>query len=159
MRLRFLDRLIDLQPRVAITVEKCVTFEEAMLCRPGRAGTVPPTLLLEWLGQATSLLVAESTDYAHLPVVGSFHSCRFGAPLSAGDRATLRIQVRSWHPDAALVDGAVDAPDGTPALTIERAACAFLPLATLWDPDDLRAAVRAARGEFPGPVRGLMERG
>ena len=43
--------------------------------------------------------------------------------------------------------------DDTAVLHIERAACAFLPLAELADAAELRAAVRAARGEFPGPVR------
>jgi hypothetical protein len=152
VRLRCVDRLLTLVPRRAVTAEKCATFEEAMLLRPGRGRGVPPTLLLEWLGQATALLVAESTDYAWLPVVGAVASCRFGASLHAGERAVVKVTVRSWRDDAALVDGLIDGPRGE-ALTVTRALCAFVPLPSLWDPDELRAAARAARGEFPGPLR------
>lgn len=155
MRLRFVDRLVELVPERSITAVKNVTFEEAMLVRPGLARGVPSTLLCEWLGQATALLVAESTDYRRFPLVGSFAACAIAPPpLSAGDTATLRVTVRSWHAEEALVDGEVLGPGDRVALRIERAACPFVSLPSLWDPEELRAAARAARGEFPGPVRG-----
>jgi 3-hydroxymyristoyl/3-hydroxydecanoyl-(acyl carrier protein) dehydratase len=152
MRLRFVDRLVALAPERSIEVTKNVTFEEAMLVRPRGGRGVPPTLLLEWLGQAAALLVAESTDYRWLPVIGSFASCRFASgKLVAGDAATVRIAVRSWRADAMWVDGEVGGPRGR-VLAIERAVCPFVSLEKLWDPEELRAAARAARGEFPGPV-------
>jgi 3-hydroxymyristoyl/3-hydroxydecanoyl-(acyl carrier protein) dehydratase len=152
MRLQFVDRLVELEPRTRVVVEKCVSFEEAMLARPGGRRGVPETLALEWLGQATAVLVAESTGYARAPLVGSFAACRFDGRALAGARARLTVTVRSWHDDAAQVDGAVQV-DGRRLVTIERATCPFVPLESLYDPDELRAAVRAARGQFPGPVR------
>jgi|SRR5579871_6508854 len=152
MRLRFVDRLVALEPRRKITVEKCVSFEEAMLLRPGLARGAPATLMLEWLGQATQLLVAESTDYALLPLIGSFAYCTIYTSLGAGEVATVEVDVQSWHETEAMVHGTVRTKETT-ALHIERAACAFVPLAELCDPAELRAAARAARGEFPGPVR------
>ncbi len=152
MRLRFVDRIVELVPRERILVEKCVSFEEAMLLRPWRARGAPPTLMLEWLGQTAQVLVAESTGYRFAPVVGSFARCEFCTTAHAGERVSVEIHVKSWHEGEALVDGAVCMGD-TRLLHIERAACGFLPLDQLWDPAELRAAVRAARGEFPGPVR------
>jgi 3-hydroxymyristoyl/3-hydroxydecanoyl-(acyl carrier protein) dehydratase len=152
MRLRFVDRLVELEPRVRVVAEKCVTFEEAMLVRPGGGRGAPETLALEWLGQATVALVAASTDFALAPVVGSFAACRFGGRALAGDRARIEVSVRAWRDDGAQVDGTIRL-DGRELLAIERATCAFLPLEDLYDPDELRAAIRAARGEFPGPVR------
>jgi hypothetical protein len=152
MRLRFVDRLVALAPERSIEVTKNVTFEEAMLVRPGGGRGVPPTLLLEWLGQAAALLVAESTNYRWQPVIGSFATCEFApGKLIAGDVASVRIEVRSWHAEAMRVDGDVGGPRGR-VLAIERAICPFIPLEKLWDPEELRAAARAARGEFPGPV-------
>lgn len=152
MRLRFLDRLVQLEPRARAVAEKCVTFEEAMLLRPGGGRGAPETLALEWLGQATVALVAASTDYKLAPVVGSFDACRFHGRALAGERARIEVTVRAWRDEGAQVDGAISV-DGRALLTIDRATCAFLPLADLYDPDELRAAVRAARGEFPGPVQ------
>jgi hypothetical protein len=162
MRLRFIDRLLCLEPRAGAAALKCVSFEEAMLLRPHLTKGVPPTLFVEWLGQLAALLVAESTDYASLPLLGSFSSCAFGARALAGARCRLEIEVRAWRADGALVDGRIlldedgpASPGGEPCLEafrIERALLAFVPLADLWDEAELRAAVRAARGEFPGPV-------
>jgi hypothetical protein len=153
MRLRFVDRLVELVPRASIRVEKCVSFEEAMLVRPSLGRGAPPTLLLEWLGQASQLLVAESTGYSRLALLGSFARAAFGPALPAGERARVEIDVRAWRHDAAVFDGRVAFADGRAALTVERTLCAFVPLDELADADDLRAAARAARGEFPGPVR------
>ena len=152
MRLRFVDRLVSLTPRESVVVEKAVSFEEAMLVRPLPSCGVPPTLILEWIGQAVALLVAESTSYHGFPVVGSFERCTFGETLLAGDVARIAVTVRSWHPDAARIDGRVTTPNGHDAVSLASATCAFLPLALLHDPDDLRAAIAAARGDFPGPV-------
>lgn len=153
MRLRFVDRIVELRPRERIVVEKCATFAEAMLLRPGRGRGVPPTLMLEWVGQAAQVLVAESTGYRRLPVVGSFARCEFCTSVQAGERLSVEVRVKSWHDEEALVDAAVRSGE-TPVLHIERAVCGFLPLDELWEPAELQAAVRAARGEFPGPVRG-----
>lgn len=152
MRLRFVDRLLSLSPALSIEGEKCVSFEEAMLLRPSLARGVPGTLLVEWLGQLTAVLVAESTQYTSLAVLGSFARCTIGEALHAGDKARLTIRARSWHEDSAYVDGVALTPEGAEAMRIERAVFAFVPLAPLWDEEELRAAVRAARGEFPGPV-------
>lgn len=152
MRLRFLDRLLALEPRASAAARKCVSFEEAMLVRPGLGRGVPPTLLVEWLGQLSAVLVAESTDYTRLPVLGSFASCAFGGRALAGDACRIELRVRSWHEDCAFIDGEISIEGGDALLSIERAVLAFLPLSSLWDEAELRAAVRAARGEFPGPV-------
>lgn len=151
MRLRFIDRLLTLTPKEEATARKCVSFEESMLVRPDLSRGVPRTLLVEWLGQLAALLVTESTDYQKLSVLGSFASCTFGEKLLAGEVATLQIKVRSWHEDSAFVDGSIQSSQGE-ALLLSKAVIAFVPRALLWEEEDLRAAVRAAKGLFPGPV-------
>jgi 3-hydroxymyristoyl/3-hydroxydecanoyl-(acyl carrier protein) dehydratase len=151
MRLRFIDRLLSLDACASATALKCVTFEEAMLARPSLARGVPKTLLVEWFGQLAALLVAESTEYQSLAVLGSFASCAFGAPLLAGEVAKLSITVRSWHEDSAFLDGLIQT-ETQDALIIQKAVIAFVPRQDLWDEEDLRAAVRAAKGIFPKPV-------
>ena len=151
MRLRFIDRLVSLEPCVSASALKCVTFEEAMMLRPTLARGVPGTLLVEWFGQLAALLVAESTLYQSLSVLGSFASCALGAPLLAGEVATISIRVRSWHDDSAFLDGVIQTETQT-ALTMQKAVVAFVPRQDLWDEADLRAAVLAAKGIFPKPV-------
>lgn len=152
MRLRYIDRLHTLSPRVEASAHKCVSFEEAMLARPSLARGVPGTLLVEWIGQLAALLVAESTDYRSLAVLGSLGACRFGPPLLAGEVARLVVRVRSWGDDSAYLDGEIATDDGRKRLEVERAVVAFVPSAHLSPEEELRAAVRAARGHFPGPV-------
>jgi hypothetical protein len=151
MRLRFIDRLLSLEACVSASALKCVTFEEAMLVRPGLARGVPSTLLVEWFGQLAALLVAESTQYQSLAVLGSFAACSFGAPLLAGEVATISLTVRSWHEDSAFLDGKIQTETSI-ALEIERVVVAFVPRHDLWDEADLRAAVLSAKGIFPRPV-------
>ncbi len=150
MRLRFVDRLVSLSPQTRVVAEKCATFEEAMLLRPNLARHVPHTLMLEWLGQTTAILVAESTGYERLPVIGSFASCHMEHTLFAGDVARITIDVTHWREDCAIAEGEIRRGDDL-ILSIERALCAFIPLEKLWDATEFRAAVRAARGEFPKP--------
>jgi hypothetical protein len=151
MRLRFIDRLLSLTACASATALKCVTFEESMLVRPNLSRGVPSTLLIEWFGQLAALLVAESTEYQSLSVLGSFASCSFGEPLLAGDVATMSITVRSWHDDSAFLDGIIESKTQK-ALEIQRAVVAFVPRQDLWEESDLRAAVNAAKGIFPKPV-------
>jgi 3-hydroxymyristoyl/3-hydroxydecanoyl-(acyl carrier protein) dehydratase len=152
MRLRFVDRILLLAPKERASAQKCVSFEEAMLPRPGLGRGVPATLLIEWAGQVAALLVAESTDYQQLAVLGNIETCSFGPLLVPGDLAQIEVKVRAWREDSALFDATITTNHRREHLRFSRALMAFVSLTTLIDQAELRAAVRAAKGEFPGPV-------
>jgi hypothetical protein len=151
MRFRWIDRLTSLEPRRAATALHCVSFEEAMLVRASATRGAPPTITIDWLCQLVQLLVAESTDFASVALLESVERCELGPAPQAGERAVVSVRVTAWDDARASLDGSVQILERA-ALSIKNALFVFAPLPRCLDEAELRAALRAARGEFPRPV-------
>jgi hypothetical protein len=150
MRFRWIDRLLSLEERRAARANRCVSFEEAMMLRAGSARGVPPTLCVDWLSHLAVFLVAESTSFRSVAVLDEIERFACHGYFLAGDIAEMSIQIREWREDGMSLIGTIHHKE---KIMIEvSASLRFLSLARCYDEAELRAMLRAARGEFPRPV-------
>jgi 3-hydroxyacyl-[acyl-carrier-protein] dehydratase len=103
------DSVISLEPGKSIRAIKNVTANE--LHSPGGSpfsGAMPCSLIVEAIGQAASILFAETmgmgTSSDEFLVLGSIDQMCFPAPVVSGDRLEIEVRVLKFIAGLALVE-------------------------------------------------------
>jgi 3-hydroxyacyl-[acyl-carrier-protein] dehydratase len=154
VRFRLLDRVDLLEPRARAVGRKALSFEEYTLERPHYSvGTLPGTLLLEAVAQLGTWLVLASTDFRRAPLVVTIDRAELVSPLAMGEVAALEVRVRSFHDDAARLDGVarVAGEGGRELARIAGVGCTLVDAALLHDVAAARVELEALCGRYPGP--------
>jgi 3-hydroxyacyl-[acyl-carrier-protein] dehydratase len=139
VRWKLLDRITAVERGRRASGVLGVSFEAATLERPsGREGTLPRVLALDAIGELAAWLIIVSTDFARRPLLGSFERARLGRDLEAGERVRVECELDRLHETAGLLNGRALVGDEVVA-TVERASCALVPLASLEDPEEVKA--------------------
>lgn len=89
----YIDRVTDLVPDERITAEKYVSIAENHIAAylPDQP-QVPPTLIVETMAQAASVLILKSPRFAGMTAyLASVDNCRFTAAAPAGSVLTLDV--------------------------------------------------------------------
>ncbi|WP_179394018.1 3-hydroxyacyl-ACP dehydratase FabZ family protein [Lacticaseibacillus absianus] len=91
----YIDRVTQLDPDHAITAEKYVSVAEDHLCSYLPAALVmPPTLIIETLAQAASVLILKSPRFAgRTAYLASVDDCQFLAAVPTGSVLTLAVEM------------------------------------------------------------------
>ena len=106
MRFRFVDRIVEWQPRQMIRGVKAVSFEEYELRRAlGDEPCLPGSLVLESLFQLGNWLILLSSDFTQMGVVLRFEEVRFPGRLCPGQSLCMEAIVRNWRDDGIVFDG------------------------------------------------------
>lgn len=89
----YMDRVTELVPDVRIVAEKYVSVAEDHVVqhRPNEL-TLPPSLIIETLAQAASILILKSPRFANMTAyLASIGDCEFIAPVPAGSVLSLAV--------------------------------------------------------------------
>ena len=115
------DTVVALEPGKHIRALKNVTGNELQFLGhfPEQA-VFPGTLIVEAIGQAASVLFANTTGVGQRPgeflVLGAIQDMRFLAPVVPGDQMVIDVKLIKLVQDIALVETTV-CVDGSPVVT------------------------------------------
>ena len=142
MRFLAIDRILELKKGKMATGIKNPSFEECRLPRLGVTGKMPRTLILEAIGQLAAWLIIVSCDFEARPMIASFGRAEFTGDVGAGEQLIIEVNLKSFHEDAALVEG--EAKNGGKLVAIVRdAVCTFAPMEMFDDPEEVKAQYQA----------------
>jgi 3-hydroxyacyl-[acyl-carrier-protein] dehydratase len=107
-----LDTVLELVPGERIVAVKNVTGNELQfLGHFPEFAIMPGTLIVEAIGQAASILFAQTTALGKWPgeflVLGSINDMRFFVPVVPGDRMQMDVRIVKLAGDVALVEAVV----------------------------------------------------
>lgn len=125
MQFTLVDRVLQLQPGVSITTQKCLSLAEEYLADHfPRFPVMPGVLMLQAMTEAGALLVAASEDYAHsIITLKEARNVRFAGFVQPGNVLTITAEISKLGPvDVELkTQGTVDGRNCVSGkLTLER---------------------------------------
>jgi 3-hydroxyacyl-[acyl-carrier-protein] dehydratase len=100
MQFTLVDRVLQLQPGVSITTQKCLSLAEEYLADHfPRFPVMPGVLMLQAMTEASALLVAASEDYAHsIITLKEARNVRFAGFVQPGDVLVITAEMAKFGP-------------------------------------------------------------
>lgn len=102
----YIDRVTALEPGVRITAEKYLSVAEQHVARymPDRL-ELAPTLMIEILAQAASVLILKSPQFAGMTAyLASVANCNFTTQVPAGSILTLEVEMGKVRRNMGIVN-------------------------------------------------------
>lgn len=102
----YIDRVCALEPGVRITAEKYLSAsEQHVAAYLPQELSVTPTLIIEMLAQAASVLILKSPQFAGMTAyLASVANCEFHAAVPAGSVLTLQVEMGKVRRNMGIVN-------------------------------------------------------